>query len=229
MTEGMSEVATPGSLAELFAEIKAAPGGERLIERHQVSTYTDFVNILKKDIDDIVIGMERNRNRFQGRSEDEITFHIASMLRQLGYSASNGTQYAGSVDLTVEKVRKNWLWTAEAKIFTSLAKVGAGFKQLSTRYSPGSMEEAKAGMIIYIFTENASKKMKTWKDHLLKAGDATLTVGTCTARPNLAFYSTHDHVDSGLPLNVRHIGITLHFKPQDPSGLAAKKYKKKSN
>jgi hypothetical protein len=129
------------------------------------------------------------------------------------------------VDLTVEKVRKNWLWTAEAKIFTSLSKVEQGFKQLTTRYSPGNMEEAKAGMIIYILTKNAADKIDSWKKHLERLGDTSLSTAPCSTRPKLAFYSTHDHQDSGLPLNVRHIGVTLHFKPQDTSGLTAKKYK----
>lgn len=212
------------SFAEIVAALRATPGGARAIERCQAETYTDFVNILKRDIDEIVIEMERNRQRFQNSSEDEMTFYISSMLNQLGYTATNGSQFGGSVDLTVQKVLKGWLWTAEAKIFTALDKVNEGFLQLTSRYSPGSLEAAKAGMLIYVLTKNAADKMKTWKSHLENSGDSSLMTEPCVSRPNLAFYSTQTHDGSGLPLNIRHIGVALYFKPIDASGRAAKKY-----
>lgn len=212
------------SYSEIVAALCATPGGNRVIERCLAKTYTDFVNILKHDIDEIVMQMERNRQRFQNSSEDEMTFHISSMLNQLGYTATNGSQYGGSVDLTVQMVLKGWLWTAEAKIFTALDKVNEGFLQLTTRYSPGSLEEAKAGMLIYILTKNAVDKMKTWKSHLENSGNSSLITESCTSRPNLAFYSTQTHDSSGLPLTIRHIGVALYFKPIDASGRTAKKY-----
>lgn len=220
----MEIVDSPSSLADLVAALRATPGGDRVIERCQAQTYTDFVNILKRDIDEVVIGMERNRQRFQNSSEDEITFYISSMLNQLGYTASNGTQFGGSVDLNVQKVQKGWLWTAEAKIFTALDKVNEGFLQLTSRYSPGNLEEAKAGMLIYVFTQNAADKMKNWKSHLEISGYSNLITEPCESRPKLAFYSTQTHDSSGLPLNIRHIGVALYFKPIDASGRSAKKY-----
>ena len=220
----MEIVDSSSSFAETIAALRATPGGDRFIERSQAQTYTDFVNILKCDIDEIIIGMERNRQRFINSSEDEMTFYISSMLNQLGYTATNGTQFGGSVDLNVQKVLKGWLWTAEAKIFTALDKVNEGFLQLTSRYSPGSLEEARAGMIIYVFTKNAAKKMKTWKSHLEGLGDCSLVTEACVSRPNLAFYSTQTQDSSGLPLNIRHIGVALYFKPIDASGRTAKKY-----
>lgn len=216
---------TPSSFAEIVAALRATPGGNRAIERCQAQSYTDFVNILKKDIDEIIVEMERNRQRFQNNSEDEVTFYISSMLNQLGYTATNGTQFGGSIDLNVQKVLKGWLWTAEAKIFTALDKVNEGFLQLTSRYSPGSLEEAKAGMLIYVFTKNAADKIRTWQSHLENSGDPSLTTEPCASRPNLAFYSTQTHDGSGLPLNIRHIGVALYFKPIDASGRTAKKYK----
>ncbi|WP_439520623.1 hypothetical protein [Hydrogenophaga sp.] len=212
------------SFSEIVAALRATPGGDRAIERCQAQTYNDFVNILKRDIDEIINDMERNRQRFQKSSEDEITFYISSMLNQLGYTATNGSQFGGSVDLTVQKVLKGWLWTAEAKIFTALDKVNEGFLQLTSRYSPSSLEDAKAGMLIYVLTKNAADKMKTWKSHLENSGDSSLTTEPCASRPNLAFYSTQTHDGSGLPLSIRHIGVALYFKPIDVSGRAAKKY-----
>lgn len=220
----METVDSLSSFAEIVAALRATPGGDRAIERCQVQTYTDFVDILKRDIDEIVIGMERNRQRFQNSSEDEMTFYISSMLNQLGYTSTNGSQFGGSVDLTVQKVLKGWLWTAEAKIFTALDKVNEGFLQLTSRYSPGSLEEAKAGMLLYVLTKNAADKMRTWMSHLESSGDPSLTIEPCASRPNLAFYSTQTHESSGLPLKIRHIGLALYFKPIDASGRAAKKY-----
>ena len=221
----MEIVDPPSSFAEIVAALRATPGGDRAIERCQAQTYTDFVNVLKRDIDEIIIDMERNRQRFQNSSEDEMTFYVSSMLNQLGYTATNGTQFGGSVDLNVQKVLKGWLWTAEAKIFTALDKVNEGFLQLTSRYSPGSVEEAKAGMLIYVLTKNATDKMKTWKSHLENSEDSSLITEPCASRPNLAFYSTQTHDSSGLALNIRHIGVALYFRPIDVSGRTAKKYK----
>ncbi len=220
----MEIVDSPSSFADIVAALRATPGGDRAIERCQAQTYADFVNILKRDLDEIIIDMERNRQRFQKNSEDEMTFYIASMLNQLGYTATNGSQFGGSVDLTVQKVLKGWLWTAEAKIFTALDKVNEGFLQLTSRYSPGSLEEAKAGMLIYVLTKNAADKMSAWKAHLENSGDPSLITESCASRPNLAFYSTQTHESSGLPLSIRHIGVALYFKPIDASGRTAKKY-----
>jgi len=211
-----------------IATLRAAPGGERVIERLSASRYDQFVDMIHADIDDIVLRMERNRNRYVDLSEDDVTFHIAAMLECLGYTVSNGAQLAGSVDLTVQRVSKNWLWTSEAKIFTALDKVNEGMLQLTTRYSPGDIEHARAGMLIYIKTTKAAKKMADWKNHLLAHPDGAFAIDPCAARPNMAFHSTHEHDGTGLPMRIRHMGVWLHFKPLDSSGRTAKKYKQRS-
>lgn len=221
----MSNVDYAEKYVDLMVTLRAAPGGERLMERLSARTYADFVVTLRKDLDCIVEGMEKNPQRFINRSEDDLTYYIGSMLGQWGYAVAHGKQAGGSVDLTVEKPEKGWVWTAEAKIFTAMEKVQEGFKQLSGRYAPGSLEEAKAGMLIYIYTKNASAKMNDWRKHLPVSESIVSATADCPVRPNLAFYSTHIHDGSGLPVEVRHLAVTLYFKPTDKSGRNAKKYK----
>jgi len=216
----MTDADKARTLDAILAEF--GPGGARMLQRISAASYRQFVKALHHDIEAILVDMERNRERFLEFSEDQLTFHISSILIERGYTASCGRQQSGSVDLTVQRIAKGYVWTAEAKIYKQLDNIREGFLQLSTRYSPGDFEEAHTGMLIYVQTANALEKLQTWRSDV--TGRPNTTVRDAVTRPQLSFESIQVHDTSGLEFEVKHWIVALYFKPQDKSGRTAKRY-----
>lgn len=197
--------------------------GEHLLNRLAADSYGRFVDALHVDIEAVLQGMERDRERHYKKSEDQLTHFIASMLAEKGYTCSAGRQQSGSVDLTVERRTKGYIWTAEAKIFTSLSKVEEGFLQLTTRYSPGDFEDAHTGILIYVQAGDAASKLSSWRAHV--AAKPGTKIVDSASRKNLSFSSIQTHETSGLDFTVKHWAVALLFRPRDASGRNAKRYK----
>ncbi|RZH14859.1 hypothetical protein EXD97_18875 [Acinetobacter pittii] len=69
--------------------------------------------------------------------------------------------------------------------------------------------------------------MNDWQGYLTnRYATSSMSFSNCTLN-NDCFYSEHIHETSENKYQVRHMPIVLHHKPQDNSGLTAKKYKKK--
>ena len=212
------------TLAELAALMGHVPGGSGFVPRITADTFDKFVVALHNDLDDIVRSMESNPERHYHCNEDGITYHVQQMLRQRFYRATQGTFSGGSVDLTVEGVRPDFVWTCEAKIFHSLPAVRQGFLQLDTRYRPANVEHAKVGMLIYIKRPRSADLMGAWKGDMAEMGLDSLQIDECVNRPRLAFHSTHVAQYSALPVSTRHMSITLYQIPEDKSGVGSAKH-----
>ncbi|SJM91465.1 conserved hypothetical protein [Crenothrix polyspora] len=182
-------------------------------ERILAETYEEFVSVLYKDIDAIVLNIEENPELRKNDSEDRLTIEIKSSLTHMGYSASHDTKIGGHADLIVKK--KSWLWIGEAKIHSSYDYLFQGFQQLTTRYSTGSYNNCEGGMLIYIRKRNIQQIMQKWEEHLKKKDEVTeLKISKCPVNP-FSFYSTHHHQRTNLPFKVRHIPFNLYFFPED--------------
>lgn len=205
------------SLETLKSFSDDVPGLGNFANRALASDYESFVSVLYDDIDNIVSEMEQNPELHKNDCEDRLTIDIKKQLRAMNYDASHDTKIGGHVDLIVKKQPKDWLWLGEAKIYNSYSWLRKGFRQLSTRYSPGTENANQGGMLIYIFKANANNIMGNWKKALLKAGlRISINIQTFPCTKNaLSFYSTHPHQRTGQTYTVRHIPIILHFDPQD--------------
>jgi hypothetical protein len=181
--------------------------------RWLVATYDDFIEVLYKDIDDIVSSLQENPELYQkDRSEDRITVEIKKMLNHMGYDAAHDVKHGGHTDLLVKK--DVYIWIGEAKIHSSYDYLWQGFQQLTTRYSSGDSNQKDGGLLIYIFQKDAKTVMDEWMKHLSSKNLEGYTSETCKKR-SLSFFSNHRHTKSGLIFRTRHIPVMFHFDPKD--------------
>lgn len=200
-----------------------------MLSRIFSTSYDEFISTLYKDIDLAVSELESNCQLMQDDSEDKLSGFIVSQLKRAGHNASLGTTGGGNKDLTVLGKQPTWSWIGEAKKYGSLTNLHEAMLQLVSRYKNVDATKNCGGILAYIFRPNARKLMDDWQVsvHKTKTNLEGLKITACQQRKNLAFYTTHNHSSSGLPVTIRHIGISLHFAPQDKSARSAKKYKAK--
>ena len=162
-------------------------------------------------IDWIAQEHSKTRQHRYGRSEDALTTDIITDLRAMGFAASHDQDYGGHSDIVIE-ARDDFLWLGEAKIHRSYDWLLKGFQQLDTRYATALPGQDTGGLIIYCKTERIDQIMDRWCQRLLKKRpDVTIETG---ANP-LIRRSTHVHNRTGRPFRVRHVPISLYFRPQD--------------
>jgi len=192
------------------------PGLGNFPSRLLVKTYDDFIDVLYKDLDEIILDTEQNPDLYSPTDkEDRLTIEIKKQLRCMGYDALHDFKIGGHADLVVRL--KAYIWIGEAKIHRNYEYLWQGFQQLFTRYSTGEWNQKDGGLIIYIFQNNLAGIMKKWQEYLLKQELPDCDLKACPTRPQ-AFFSSHIHPKSGTSFRVKHMPIMLHFNPQDKSG-----------
>ncbi|MFX1715566.1 hypothetical protein [Paraburkholderia sp. A1RO-5L] len=223
------------SLADFMLLVKDNPVHRNMVRQNFVATYDEFIDIFYESLDYAISLLEENPQHHQNDGEDALTEKLVTSLKIAGYDATHGTAGGGSKDLTVKWKNPLWTWIGEAKIYKSLTDVREGFLQLTTRYRTASPLYTQGALIAYTLRPKANIQLKQWMDEAAKVSKDTnvqldnFKVEDCSRRPNLAYYSSHDHVASGLPCIIRHIAVSLYHLPKDRSGRAAKKYKEKSD
>ncbi len=195
------------------------------VQRITATNYTEFLDALYSDLN-LALG-ELEKSPGDDEAEDATTHRLLLVLRGMGYSATHDAHAGGHVDITVEMKRKNFSWIGEAKRFTSVADLTEGYLQLATRYRPQLMDgKLHGGLIGYLRRPDAASHMKNWREHFASINVAAGAVTRdCDRRGPLAFHSSHPHQDFGIPLEVWHTCVVLHFHPRDKSGRTAKKYR----
>lgn len=196
-----------------------------MLDRQLVSNYEEFVESLHKDIDEIIILIEDNRELVQN-SEDEITIAIVRHLKHIGYTATHETKSGGHVDVMVTK--KEYTWFGEAKIYKGNSNLWQGILQLATRYSVSKPNKNTGGLLIYTYNENVKDLMNEWKIYMSNQTEFSNYSQTDCPKNPLAFFSIFDHSVTGLPYTVRHIPACFYFEPKDKSGQSTKTNRSKS-
>ncbi|WP_223466789.1 hypothetical protein [Pseudomonas sp. GL-RE-26] len=184
------------------------------IRRYTASTYQQFIDTLYSDLNSIVSTLQENPELRKDDGEDRLTLEILSILRGMGYAAGHETKIGGHTDLSV-RGKNNYLWIGEAKIHGSYDYLFQGFQQLCTRYTTGDTNQDCGALIIYIKNKNCAAVVKEWRERITAQGLTNLSISDCEDRPDFVFHTTHTHERSGTPFNVKHIGISLYFNPQD--------------
>lgn len=162
--------------------------------------------------------LEQHKHKKQGAdkkglSEDEITVQICEMLEMAGFQAAHDTEIGGHCDIVV-KGNNHFLWLAEAKKHDTYDWLDKGFKQLSTRYSTGTMGQDHGEVLIYCYTKDAKTMLVKWREELQARNANLITIDSSTGNA-LVFHSTHKHASSGLDFHVRHKAIALYWDPKD--------------
>jgi hypothetical protein len=104
------------------------------------------------------------------------------------------------------------MWGAEAKIAYSYEWLAQGVDQLFDSYIDGTTGRDKGGLLIYLKRENATGVMNEWRARLkeLWSGtDPTFADADCPERPGYAFITTQNLRRTGMPYELRHIGVSL--------------------
>tara|TARA_Y100000034_G_C6800219_1_gene358932 strand:- start:146 stop:814 length:669 start_codon:yes stop_codon:yes gene_type:complete len=195
--------------------------------RNQPRNYADFSQQLFSDLNEIVEDMQRHRlNHPEATLEDDLTNHILSNLRRLGYKAEPEGK-SGNADMCV--TRKEFMWLGEAKKHKGCYQYLAdGLHQLCTRYSASSPSASSGGLIIYIHQAKGKAISDEWRARLEQKkliGLETyenLQTRDCDSLPS-CFFSSHIHHSTGSEYQVRHIPIYLHHEPIDKSARNSKK------
>lgn len=190
------------------------PTAALFARRMLANTYERFVEVLYIDLDQCVLYMEETRNLRGDDGEDHRTADLIGMLRSRGYAATHDEMIGGHSDIVVRH-KKGYLWLGEAKIHSDYDYLLQGFQQLCTRYAPGSPGTSEGGLVIFVKGSNCAAVIAEWRKRLQGNALPDFTDVDCPARPGLAFYSTHKHEASGLPMRVRHFGVVQSFDPKD--------------
>lgn len=184
----------------------------RFPSRMLVDSYGDFIELLYRDIDDIVFDLTKNPELRRKDSEDRLTIELVCLLRRLQYNASHDAKIGGHTDISIEK--SQYLWIGEAKIFSgSYDWLLKGFHQLTTRYSIGNLQQNHGALIIYIQSHNSIQVMQKWK-RKLQEKEPNIKIEECSLNQE-CFVSISKHPRSGANFYVRHIPVSLLFDPQD--------------
>lgn len=172
---------------------------------------SSLVGLVDRAIDHASAQMALNPELKKGWSEDELTLELVSALNYMGFNAHHETKIGGHCDIVV-RGPMNFLWLAEAKKFDSDYQwLIDGFNQLCTRYSTGGVNQCHGGLIIYVYIPRTDRVLIRWADRLRKdiediAVDHTqATTGRIT--------SVHPHQRTGANFHVRHVAISLLWKP----------------
>lgn len=185
-----------------------------------VDNYDSFVDHVEDELASCIQQLEENPEHHYCQSEDQVTIAIRDMLVQKGIDASHDVQHGGHVDLFIK--RDSWKYLAEAKIHKGDGNNYEGWLQLTTRYASGN--PCNKGCILLYLQKHPDtlNVMKSWKAHVENIVD-DVSINFCSKNP-LALESTHNLIRTGLPYYVRHLPVSLYFKPLDKSGRESKKY-----
>lgn len=203
---------------------------DQWIRRLSVKTQQEFIDCVEAEVDSIIKMVESNAAVREEDGEDRLTIDFIDQLTARGYSASKDSDYNGHSDVVVRWKDDEFVWLAEAKLHSDYDHLWEGFLQLTTRYSTGTHNCNRGGMLVYIRVNNAVSVVNKWQKHLeanhLKDGTA-ITCSPCVSKNPLRFMSENIHKKSGLPYHVRHFGVVLSVSPEDKSARQAKKHQVK--
>jgi hypothetical protein len=176
--------------------------------------YDEWVDVLELDLLACVRMLEEDPQVREKDGEDRLTAELITMLRSRSYDASHDEKVGGHSDIVIRHA-KGFLWLGEAKIHKDYEYLMQGFNQLCTRYSRGTPEADRGGLIIYARVKNVGAMIAEWRTRLSSSGVAKFRHEDCTLRQQIGFRSTHEHDSSGRDYKVWHVGVVLHFDPKD--------------
>jgi hypothetical protein len=166
-------------------------------------------------IDHVAQEFARTPKERRDRSEDGLSIDLITSLKDMGFQASHDATTGGHPDIVIDGIY-DFLWLGEAKIHKSYDWLLQGFNQLDSRYATASKNQDHGGMVIYCLGERVDQVMDRWKEHLTKERP-DVTVEEREAG-ELELKSSHVHKRTGRLYRVRHVPISLYWKPIGKNG-----------
>lgn len=214
-----SRISTEYTVAELKRQEDLNPQEPQWINRRLSKTYDEFLKVLYRDLDRLIADLEDDGNRLQNDTEDRLNSDICRNFRSMGYTATHDTNIRGHVDIVVRFAE--FLWIGEGKKVTGVnnSYLAKGYRQLATRYLKGKPNANEAGLLVYVFGEDAARVMKAWRDKFTQKAQRFSTtqvnISQCPKFPEHAFYTAATHTGSGSEFRVRHFAVMIHWDPAD--------------
>lgn len=177
-------------------------------------SYSDFVNLIHRAIRLAIAEMTHHKNHLHTLGEDALSIVLLQRLGGMGFLISHGANNGGNTDLLIQGP-DGFRWIAEAKLYTSYAKLFGGARQLVDRYSSGLPNEDRGAIIAYVTKPNASAIMAKWRAYLIRF-IANLTAPAPNSENLLEFETSLFHAGAGRVLTVTHFAAPLYHSPTDP-------------
>ena len=207
----------PYSLRDLVLLFGGSTPNRIRLDMIFANDHSERLKQVERAIDWIAQEHSKTRQHRFNRNEDGLTTDLITDLKAMGFDASHDKEYGGHGDIVIE-ARDDFLWLGEAKIHRDYDWLLKGFQQLDTRYATAIAGQDSGGLIIYCKAERVDQIMNHWSKHLC-AKRPDVTVSSCDSNP-LIRCSTHQHERTGQPFRVRHVPISLYFKPKDKAKRA---------
>lgn len=177
--------------------------------------YLEFLRLVDSAFDFCIREMECQPQLHYNMSEDQLSRALISPMLGMGFeieSKANG----GNVDVAIDFGRA-YSWLGESKIWSGPAYIFEGYLQLTTRYASGGQYQTSGGVITFCGLPRADNAMRDWALHLRDCGkDVTISAIPDTGEKE--FRSTYVSERTGSVMDVRHMAISIYFKPEDKSG-----------
>lgn len=204
------------TLAALKEHEALNPQMPQFAHRMTAQTYSDFIDALYVQLDAFIRDLERDRNYYQGASENLLNSSVARHFRALGYTADFDKNNGGHADITIQFAGYEWI--GEGKIVDSVnnSYLTKGYDQLIYRYGSGKPNVNQAAVLIYNFGPDTPKVVRKWAEHLGEAN--AINVGYAdgiyspVANKGFTIHCEHAHVGGG-KLFIRGIGFQMYWNP----------------
>lgn len=133
----------------------------------------------------------------------------------MGFMVEFDGTVGGHCDL-IARHQTLYLWQAEAKRHKDYAWLQHGYQQLLTRYTKGSVNADRGGMLIYFQSSDTGTVMAKWKGMLV--GNFTDNPAPITVvdrdDPPFSFVSSQGHKRSDREFRVTHFPVSLQWDPE---------------
>ncbi|WP_236187188.1 hypothetical protein [Pseudomonas protegens] len=184
-----------------------------------VTSYDSFCDLVENRVLDVALELERNKPLYHEMGEDQLTGIFVISLKLSGLDADHDTYRNGHVDLLVKNGRYEWM--GEAKLDNGPAYLMEGFRQLSDRYTDGNPTSSRGGLLIYTQKQNKTVLMDNWLAHVSENYEVPVE---CVERcqETLSSRTRHIHNATGIDYRIRHIAVSLYYKPTDKSARNSK-------
>ncbi len=206
---------------------------ESFVDTLEPKTFSEFEDALKKNLESVVLSLEKEGEQFYCFKEEQLNSTVASMLRTYGYTVDTESSHRGKVDITVRKLGFEWL--IEAKIGHNNNYIFEGFLQLTTRYLTN---QESAGVLVYFQNDKPNTRFSNWCEYLnnntwskyaISKGIEAACIelfSDCKcdliASPTKKRANTGVTLSSGSKSSVDFFGVNLYFNPLDKSGREGK-------
>lgn len=214
------------TLADLKQLEALNPQMPQFAHRIMAMTYPEFIKTVYVELDTFIRDLERDRNRYQGVSEDLLNSSVARHFRALGYTADFDKNNGGHADITVQFA--NYEWICEGKVVSSVdnSYLTKGYEQLIYRYGMGKQNVNEAALLIYSFGPDTPKVVNRWAQHLDQANKSKIGYANTVSSPltsrGFAIECEHVHIGGGT-LNIRSVAFQLYWNPTAAAGVVAGK------